>query len=339
MLRPETQEGGCFGLDPSGFEIPRVRLQGGCPHQAVRSRDDRGIDRELGTMPHGQAIGDWRGQGERREHTAHGPHKVLLARAAAHETQDRGEKGASRRRAHHKRKRQRVGTHARFLLRPELAVGPVQHVSPQTRVEWGSMPVGPRLQLRQLQASGPQRLVVSGSEVAGLGEEQAVRLQHRRVGRAVEEGGDNTEVGFKHGVKLKGAADSPNRKHWKEVASVYGTTSALALLELKVSRFAIPDRAPSRSDPDRATLQPVAVALVPAKERALPDAGRGSLLLRRLRASAPATGLLAGRLLQRLEQKAGARWPLDLVMYGATSSDRAFCGTHISKSTGRDIFN
>ena len=167
MLRPETQEGGCFGLDPSGFEIPRVRLQGGCPHQAVRSRDDRGIDRELGTMPHGQAIGDWRGQGERREHTAHGPHKVLLARAAAHETQDRGEKGASRRRAHHKRKRQRVGTHARFLLRPELAVGPVQHVSPQTRVEWGSMPVGPRLQLRQLQASGPQRLVVSGSEVAG----------------------------------------------------------------------------------------------------------------------------------------------------------------------------
>ena len=134
MLRPETQEGGCFGLDPSGFEIPRVRLQGGCPHQAVRSRDDRGIDRELGTMPHGQAIGDWRGQGERREHTAHGPHKVLLARAAAHETQDRGEKGASRRRAHHKRKRQRVGTHARFLLRPELAVGPVQHVSPQSGV-------------------------------------------------------------------------------------------------------------------------------------------------------------------------------------------------------------
>ena len=104
-------------------------------------------------------------------------------------------------------------------------------------------------------------------------------------------------------------------------------------------RFAIPDRAPSRSDPDRATLQPVAVALVPAKERALPDAGRGSLLLRRLRASAPATGLLAGRLLQRLEQKTSARWPLDLVMYGATSSDRAFCGTHISKSTGRDIFN
>ena len=57
---------------------------------------------------------------------AFGPHKGLLARAAAHETRDRDKKAASRRRAHHKRQRQHVATHAKFLLRPEHAVAPVR---------------------------------------------------------------------------------------------------------------------------------------------------------------------------------------------------------------------
>ena len=135
VLRQDAQERGCFGAEASDFDpdydeprtcgtvefgvglapfasaasctaaAGRVSAPGRAEPDRVTGLTIVASIAKRGTMPHGHRA---RGRVE-------------------------GEKGASRRRAHRRRKRQRVASHARFLPQPEFVVEPVSGSPPEER--------------------------------------------------------------------------------------------------------------------------------------------------------------------------------------------------------------